>query len=499
MRTSSPGEHFDVLIVGAGLSGVGAACHLRDECPDLTFAVLEARERIGGTWDLFRYPGVRSDSDMHTLGYSFAPWQEAEAIAGGPAILRYISDTARRHGVVDRIRTGTRVTAARWSTERAEWSVEVERGDGEVERLTCRFLLMCTGYYRYDRGYTPEFAGTERFPGPIVHPQLWPEGLDYAGQRVVVIGSGATAVTLVPAMARTAAHVTMVQRSPSYVLSVPGTDPMGERLRRRLPAGAAYQLIKWRNVIVMALLYQLSRRRPALIKRVIRQGIARQLPEGYDVDTHFRPTYDPWDQRMCFVPDGDLFAALSDGSASIATGPVETFTERGVRIRDGREIDADIVVTATGLDLLALGGVALVTDGQPVELPETVAYKGMMLSGVPNFAFAMGYTNASWTLKADLTARYVCRVLNHMRAHGFRRCVPTIGDPGIDREPLIDLSSGYVRRSVERFPSQGARRPWRVHQNYVLDLLAFRLGRVDDGVLQFSRAGAPEPELAHAA
>src|ERR1700759_4303321 len=327
----------------------------------------------------------------------------------------------------------------------------------------------------------------ERFPGPIVHPQLWPEGLDYAGQRVVVIGSGATAGTLVPAMARTAAHVTMVQRPPSYVLSAPGTDPRGERLRRRLPAGAAYQLIKWRNVIVMALLYQLSRRRPALIKRVIRQGIARQLPEGYDVDTHFRPTYDPWDQRMCFVPDGDLFAALSDGSASIATGPVETFTERGVRIQDGREIDADIVVTATGLDLLALGGVALVTDGQPVELPETVAYKGMMLSGVPNFAFAMGYTNASWTLKADLTARYVCRLLTHMRRHGYTQCMPADETPGLVREPLLNLSSGYVLRSVQDFPSQGDKRPWRVHQNYALDVLDFKLGGVEDGVMRFTR------------
>ena len=489
MRTAS-GEHLDVLIVGDGLSGIGAACHLQTDCPDLTYAVLEARERIGGTWDLFRYPGVRSDSDMHTLGYGFAPWEEAEAIADGPAILSYVSDTARRHGIVDRVRLGRRVTGAEWSSESAQWSVEVRRGDGEVERLTCRFLLMCTGYYRYDQGYTPEFAGAERFPGPVVHPQLWPEDLDYAGKRVVVIGSGATAVTLVPAMAKTAGHVTMLQRSPSYVLTVPGTDPMAERLRRRLPARAAYQLVKWRNVIVMSLLYQLSRRRPRLIKRLIRQGIARQLPEGYDLDTHFRPRYDPWDQRMCFVPDGDLFRALSDGSASIVTGPVETFTERGVRIEGGREIEADIIVTATGLELLALGGAALSVDGRAVELPETVAYKGMMLSGVPNLAFAMGYTNASWTLKADLTARYVCRVLAHMRAHGYDRCVATVDDPGLGREPLINLASGYVQRSVGAFPTQGSRRPWRVHQNYVRDLLAFRLGRVDDGTLRFSRTGA---------
>jgi monooxygenase len=437
---------------------------------------------------------------MQTLGYAFAPWEEAEAIADGPAILRYVSDTARRHGVVDRIRTGHRVVAARWSTERGEWSVEVRRGEAEdSEHLTCRFLLMCTGYYRYDRGYTPEFPGAERFPGPVIHPQLWPEDLDYTGKRVVVIGSGATAVTLVPAMARTAAHVTMLQRSPSYVLSVPGTDPMGERLRRRLPAGAAYQLVRWRNVLVMALLYQLSRRRPAMIKGLIRRGIERQLPDGYDVDAHFRPNYNPWDQRMCFVPDGDLFAALSDGSASIVTGPVETFTERGVRVPDGRELEADIIVTATGLDLLALGGVELSVDGRPVDLPDTVAYKGMMLSGVPNCAFAMGYTNASWTLKADLTARYVCRLLNHMRGQGYRQCVPVIDDPGLGREPLINLASGYVQRAVSRFPAQGSRRPWRVHQNYVLDLLAFRLGRVDDGVLRFSRNGTAASAPAAAA
>ncbi len=492
MRTSS-GEHLDVLIVGAGLSGVGAACHLERECPGLDYAVLESRDRIGGTWDLFRYPGVRSDSDMHTLGYSFAPWQDPEALADGPAILRYVSDTARRHGILDRVRCGHRVLAARWSGERSQWSVEVRRTDSDQpETLTCRFLLMCTGYYRYDRGHTPEFPGADRFSGPVIHPQRWPEDLDYAGRQVVVIGSGATAVTLVPAMARTARHVTMLQRSPSYVLSVPGTDPLGERLRRRLPAAAAYQLIKWRNVLGMSLLYQLSRRRPALIKRLIRHGIARRLPAGYDVDTHFRPRYDPWDQRMCFVPDGDLFAALSNGSASIATGDVETFTEHGIRIAgsDGREIKADIIVTATGLELLALGGVSLSVDEQPVVLPQTVAYKGMMLSGVPNFAFAMGYTNASWTLKADLTARYVCRLLNHMRAHGLSQCVPVVDDPDLGREPLIDLASGYVQRSVAEFPAQGSRPPWRLHQNYLLDLLAFRLSRVDDDVLRFS---APEP------
>jgi monooxygenase len=494
MRTTS-GEHLDVLIVGAGLSGVGAACHLQRDCPGLSYAVLEARERIGGTWDLFRYPGIRSDSDMHTLGYSFAPWEDAEAIADGPSILRYISTTAQRYGVLDRIRFGRRVVRAEWSSDRAQWSVEVSGGEGgETEHVTCGFLMMCTGYYRYDRGYTPEFPGAERFAGQIVHPQLWPEDLDYAEKDVIVIGSGATAVTLVPAMARTAGHVTMLQRSPSYILSVPGQDEMAERLRRRLPAMAAYQLVRWRNVVVITLLYQLSRRRPRLIKRLIRRGIERQLPAGYDLDTHFRPQYNPWDQRMCFVPDGDLFAALSSGAASIVTDQIETFTERGIRLRGGRELEADVIVTATGLQLLALGGVALAVDGRAVNLPDTVAYKGMMLSGVPNFAFAMGYTNASWTLKADLSAQYVCRVLNHMRRQGYRQCVPTADEAGLGREPLINLASGYVRRSVNDFPSQGSTRPWRVHQNYALDLLDFRWGNVEDGVLRFSRGAADEAQ-----
>ncbi|HET8981028.1 MAG TPA: NAD(P)/FAD-dependent oxidoreductase [Solirubrobacteraceae bacterium] len=506
MRTTS-GEHLDVLIVGAGLSGVGAACHLQRRCPDRSWAILEAREDIGGTWDLFRYPGIRSDSDMHTLGYSFAPWEEAEAIADGGAILRYIRRTAERYGVRERIRTGHRVERAEWSGEDAVWTVTVRRGGGaangtgpsdgdrpgETERITCDFLMLCTGYYRYDRGYTPEFPGVERFRGRLVHPQLWPEDLDYAGRRVVVIGSGATAVTLVPAMAQEAGHVTMLQRSPSYVLSVPGRDELAQRLRRHLPATIAYGLVRWRNVVVMTLLYQLSRRRPRLIKRLLRRGIERELPVGYDVDTHFRPRYEPWDQRMCFVPDGDLFAALRSGRASIVTDRIETFTEAGVKLAGGRELEADIVVTATGLQLLALGGIDLVVDGRDVHLPERMAYKGMMLSGVPNMAFAIGYTNASWTLKADLTAQFVCRLLTHMRDPARRVCMPVADDPAVAREPLINLASGYVLRSVKDFPAQGSRRPWRVHQNYALDLLDLRWGELEDGVLRFSRAGTAAP------
>lgn len=491
MRTAA--EHVDVLVVGAGLSGIGAACHLRRRCPDRSYVILEARERIGGTWDLFRYPGVRSDSDMHTLGYSFRPWEDAEAIADGPAILRYIRDTARRYGVLDRVRTGHRVVRADWSSEQARWTVQVRRDDtGDLVIFTCGFLKMCSGYYRYDRGYTPEFPGADLFAGRIVHPQRWPADLDYAGKRVVVVGSGATAVTLVPAMAQTAAHVTMLQRSPSYVVSVPSIDGMAQWLRRRLPSMAAYRAVRWKNVALMTLSYQLSRRRPRLMRSLIRRGALHQLPAGYDIDVHFNPDYEPWDQRLCIVPDGDLFAALSGGRASIVTDQIDSFTEGGLRLLSGRELPADVIVTATGLRLLALGGVGLAVDGEPVHLPQQLTYKGMMLSGVPNFAFTIGYTNASWTLKADLTAEYVCRLLNHMRREGYAQCVPAADDPGLIREPLINLTSGYVLRSVQDFPTQGSKRPWRVHQNYARDALDFRLGSVDDGVLRFSgRRGSP--------
>jgi cation diffusion facilitator CzcD-associated flavoprotein CzcO len=490
MRTTAP-EHVDVLIIGAGLSGVGAACHLQRDCPERSYLILEARERIGGTWDLFRYPGIRSDSDMHTLGYSFSPWEDPKAIADGPSILRYVTRTAERHGVMERIHTGHAVERAEYSTAEQRWTVHVrETVTGETLTFTCAFLFCCGGYYRYDAGYTPEFAGVERFPGPVVHPQHWPEDLDYEDKRVLVIGSGATAVTLVPAMAQIAGHVTMLQRSPSYIVSLPSRDGLAEWLRHRLPKRAAYRLVRTKNVALMTLSYQLSRRRPGLMKSLIRRGAQRQLPDGYDVDTHFKPDYNPWDQRLCVVPDGDLFAAVSSGRASIVTDQVETFTERGVQLRSGAELQADVIVTATGLQMLALGGVSLAVDGAPVHLPDQVVYRGMMLSGVPNFAFTVGYTNASWTLKADLTAAYVCRLLNHMRRHGYSQCMPADEDPGLIREPLLNLTSGYVRRSVKDFPSQGSKRPWRVRQNYALDVLDFKLGGVDDGVMRFER-GAP--------
>jgi monooxygenase len=489
MRTIAD-QHFDVLIVGAGLSGIGAACHLRRCSPDRSFAILEGRDAIGGTWDLFRYPGIRSDSDMHTLGYSFAPWARPRAIADGASILDYIHETADRHDVLERVHFGHRVVRAQWSSGSSCWTLQVRLADtGELVTASAGFLLTCTGYYRYDHGYTPDFPGTERFEGSIVHPQHWPEELDYAGRRVVVIGSGATAMTLVPAMAQRAEHVTMLQRSPSYVVSLPSEDGLAGLVRRVLPEQLAYRAVRIKNVALMMLSYQLSRRRPELMKSIIRRGVARQLPAGYEVDTHFKPDYNPWDQRLCVVADGDLFAAIRDGAASVVTDQVQTFTERGVLCASGRELEADIIVTATGLRLVALGGISLAVDRREIELPETLVYKGMMLGGVPNLALAIGYTNASWTLKADLTFGYVCRLLNFMRDRGYRECVAADEDSGVEREPLINLASGYVLRSVQDLPSQGTRRPWRVHQNYALDVIDFRLGSMQDGVLRFSRGG----------
>jgi monooxygenase len=485
-------EHFDVLIVGAGLSGVGAACHLQADCPGKSYAILEARGASGGTWDLFRYPGIRSDSDMFTLGYSFRPWKEAKAIADGPSILRYIRDTARENGVEERIRYNRRVVAASWSSAQARWTVEVERTDtGEAEQLTCGFLFGNTGYYRYDEGYTPELPGIERFAGEIIHPQHWPEDFDYTGKRIVVIGSGATAVTLIPSLAERAAHVTMLQRSPSYVFSLPAGDPIADVLRRALPAKVAYPIVRWKNVALATLVFQLSRRAPRLMKSLIRRGVASRLPPGYDVDTHFKPNYQPWDQRLCLVPDGDLFASIADGRASVVTDRIESFSEHGVRLASGGELEADVVVTATGLNLLLLGGMSLAVDGEEVVPSETVGYKGMMLSGVPNLAFTVGYTNASWTLKGDLVAGYVCRLLNHMDEHGYRICTPRGPDHSLPTAPFLDLDAGYVKRAIDTLPKQGMTTPWRLHQNYVRDVLMLRYGPLEDDAIVFSASGAP--------
>lgn len=485
-------EHVDVLVVGAGLSGIGAAAQLRRRLPTKTVAVLESRTAIGGTWDLFRYPGVRSDSDMFTLGYSFRPWTGSTSLASGEAIRAYVQETAREHGVEELVRFSRRAVAARWSSATARWTVDVQdTTSGRSASMTCGFLLVCTGYYRYDEGYTPDLPGLDRFGGQVVHPQHWPADLDVSGKRVVVVGSGATAVTLVPELARTAEHVTMLQRSPSYVMSLAATDSLAERLTGRLPASLAYRLVRAKNVLLTTALFQLSRRAPGLVKRLLRRGVERELPEGFDVDTHFTPRYDPWDQRLCFVRSGNLFAALRAGTASMATDRIDTVTEAGLRLASGRELAADVVVTATGLNLLLAGGMTVGVDGQDVDLSRTVSYKGAMLSGVPNLALAIGYTNASWTLKIDLLNDYVVRLLRHLDATGNDIATPSA--PAVDDvdalDPLIDLQAGYVLRSVDLLPRQGPRVPWRLHQNYPRDVWLLRHRPVDDDGLQFARVG----------
>jgi monooxygenase len=478
-------EHVDVLIVGAGLSGIGAACHLQEECPGKTYAVLESRGAIGGTWDLFRYPGIRSDSDMFTLGYAFRPWTGSKSIADGGAIRTYIQDTAREYGVTDRIRFHHQVLSAEWSGQDARWTVTARRSDtGETVWLTCSWLSVCSGYYRYDEGFRPRFAGEETFAGQVIHPQHWPEDFDATGKKIVVIGSGATAVTLVPSLAGDAEHVTMLQRTPSYILSLPGRDPLAQWLRTKLPARVAHPIVRWKNVLVSTLLFQFSRRRPAAVRKLIRRLTEKQLPENFDIDTHFNPPYDPWDQRLCLVPDGDLFRILRRGEASIATGRIARFTEKGIELESGQQLDADVIVTATGLNLLAMGGMSLTVDGTPVDVSGTVSYKGMMLSGVPNFTMTIGYTNASWTLKADLVSRYVCRLINHLDAEGYASATPVAPPEGAD-QPFLDLASGYVRRSLANLPKQGRRTPWRLHQNYIRDVRLMRWGSLEDEGMTF--------------
>jgi monooxygenase len=490
-------EHVDVLIVGAGISGVGAACRLQERCPGKTFAILEARGAIGGTWDLFRFPGIRSDSDMFTLCYPFRPWSGSRAIVDGSSILEYIRETAREHGIEERIRFHHRVVAAEWSSDEVRWTVDVERADtGETVQMTCGFLFTCTGYYRYDEGYTPGFRGVERFGGEIVHPQFWTDDIDYSGKRVVVIGSGATAVTLIPALAERAEHVTMLQRSPSYIISLPAVDRIAGLLGRILPRQLAYPVVRWKNIMGALAIYGLSRRRPAAMKRLIRRALERRLPPGYDIDTHFNPSYEPWDQRMCIVPDGDLFEAISAGRVSVVTDRIETFTETGLALESGAELEADLIVTATGLKMVPLGAIGLAVDGSDVELPETLAYRGMLLSGVPNMAFAFGYTNQSWTLGADLTAEQVCRLLNHMDRFGYTQCIPRNGNPAVTAVPFAELTSGYVMRAIDQFPKQGSKDPWRREQNYARNLRALRRAPLDDPALEFSRAApTAEPTL----
>ena len=478
-------QHFDVLIVGAGLSGVGAACHLHEACPGKTYALLEQRDAVGGTWDLFRYPGIRSDSDMYTLGYAFKPWPHANAIADGPTILSYVQETAREYGVDPHIRLGHRATKARWSGADSKWTVDIERG-GALVQMTCNFLYLCSGYYNYAGGFTPAFAGIEKFRGQVLHPQKWPENLDYSGKKVVVIGSGATAVTLVPAMTDKAAHVTMLQRSPTYIVSLPSKDWFANLTRRFLPAKFAYMLARWKNVLRQQFFYWVARRWPDVMKGLVRAGLRKELGPDFPIRPHFTPSYNPWDQRLCLVPDADLFRALRQGKASVITDQVETFTENGLKLKSGQELAADIVITATGLELLAFGGMQLVVDGKPFELPKALSYRGLMLTELPNLAYTVGYTNASWTLKADLVANYVCRLLKFMDRKGYTACVPRCTDPSITPEPLISFSSGYVQRAIDSFPKQGSKLPWKLYQNYIRDIFLLRHSPVDDGALQFS-------------
>lgn len=483
-------EHFDVVVVGAGLSGIGAGYHLQTNCPDRSYVILEGRERMGGTWDLFRYPGIRSDSDMHTLGFSFRPWTGEKAIADGASILRYLEDTAREFGIDRRIRFGHRVTQAAWSSADALWTLTVTEG-GEERRFTCAFLLMCSGYYDYARGYLPDYPGAADFCGQLVHPQFWPDDLDWRGKQVVVIGSGATAVTLVPELAEQAGHVVMLQRSPTYVVAQPAHDRIGNALRRWLPGKTAYALTRWKNVLVQQFYYQIMRRYPARAKTRLVEMVREELGAGYDVGTHFTPRYDPWDQRLCLVPDADLFATIRAGKAEVVTDTIARFTPDGIALTSGRTLQADLVVSATGLTIQLFGGMQVSIDGVPFEPARHLTYKGMMFADVPNLAIAFGYTNASWTLKADLTAKYVTRLLNAMRKRGMRQVTPRVTEP-VEDVPFLDFTSGYVQRAAARLPRQGSRTPWRVHQNYARDLIALKFGSIDEE-MAFS---SPEPRRA---
>jgi cation diffusion facilitator CzcD-associated flavoprotein CzcO len=500
-------EHVDVLIVGAGVSGIGCAYHLQTEAPTKSYMILEARETTGGTWDLFTYPGIRSDSDLHTFGYAFKPWRHDKAIADGPAILDYIRETASENGIEQHIRTGHRVAGARWSSADARWTADVQRADGTATTITCDWLFVAGGYYRYDQGFMPDFPGLADFQGTIIHPQHWPEDLDYAGKDVVVIGSGATAMTIVPAMANEGAgSVTMLQRSPTYVASVPQRDPIANWLKTKMSEKRAYALTRRKNIWQQKTVFSLSQKHPKLVRRLLTAGVKRQLPEGYDVATHFNPTYDPWDQRLCAVPDGDLFKAISKGDATIVTDKVKRFVAGGIELESGRTLPADIIISATGLNLLAFGGVQLTVDDTPVALNEHLVYKGMMLSDVPNFAFAIGYTNSSWTLKVDLVCEHLTRMLGYMDRFGHAIATPHALEPGMETRPLLDFAAGYVQRSLQDFPRQGVRAPWSMAMSYATDIKALREGPVNDPELRFSAAGAParsggdaEPERAVAA
>ncbi|MBZ5602977.1 MAG: NAD(P)/FAD-dependent oxidoreductase [Acidobacteriia bacterium] len=492
-------EHFDVLIMGAGLSGIDAAHHLQKFCPKKTYVILEQRERVGGTWDLFRYPGIRSDSDMLTMGYSFRPWTLPKVISPGGDIREYIAGAARDEGIDRHIRFQHRILRAAWSSQDAKWTVEAvcsTAGGEERVTLSCNFLFSCAGYYRYSAGYTPDFPNAASFRGRIVHPQAWPQDLDYAGKQVVVIGSGATAATLIPAMADTAGHVTMLQRSPTYFFSAPGEDTMGAWLRRFLPPRWAYRLTRWRNVGFGFLFFQFSQRFPNFVKKGLINNVRKQLGPDFDIAKHFTPSYNPWEQRLCLIPDADMLKAIHSGRAGVVTDQIESFTEKGILLKSGQELEADIVVTATGLVMQAFGGAELSVDGQPVDPGKTLAYKGVMMSGVPNLASVFGYVNASWTLKADLICNYVCRLLNYMDRQGVRQVTPKAEGETAAALFVEKFTPGYIRRALEHWPRQGTKSPWRVYQNYFRDTISLKWKSVDDGALEFSNPAQASPKPA---
>jgi monooxygenase len=483
-------EHLDVAIVGAGISGISAAWHLQDRCPTKRYAILESRNNLGGTWDLFTYPGIRSDSDMFTLGFRFMPWTSEKAIADGPSIMAYLKETAAEFGIDKHIRYRHKVVAADWSDDDGKWILRVDR-DGENVEITCSFLFVCSGYYNYDEGYSPEFEGANDFEGAIVHPQHWPEDLDYQGKKIVVIGSGATAVTLIPALANSGAgHVTMLQRSPSYIGSLPDVDPFTVRMNKTLPAKPAYVVNRWKSILFQFAQYRASRRFPNYMRKALMTMAQRRLPEGYDVEKHFGPRYKPWDERLCLAPNGDLFRTIREGKADVVTDTIDRFTKTGIRLTSGEELAADIIITATGLNLRLFGGAAVLRNGVPVDLTKEMTYKGMMLSGLPNMAFTIGYTNASWTLKADLVSEFACRVLNHMDANGYDTVVAEHPGDSVEERPLMDFTPGYVLRALDSLPKSGSRVPWRLKQNYLLDLRLIRHGKVDDSALHFSKQTA---------
>jgi len=480
---------FDVLIVGAGLSGIGAAYHLTKNCPRRSFVILEARERIGGTWDLFRYPGVRSDSDMYTLGYSFKPWTGEKSIADGHSIREYIEETARENGILPKIRFGRQVVSASFSTEEARWTIKVlNKETGEEETYRAQFLHSCAGYYDYDEGYTPEYPGRENFKGTFIHPQFWDESLEYDGKRIVIIGSGATAITLLPSLAERAAHTVMLQRSPTYLVTLPERDPLRKTLTKYMSEDAAASIIRLKNIAGSMALYNYTRRFPEAAKRFLIGQIRKRVGDVVDVDEHFTPRYNPWDERLCVVPDSDLFRSIREGKASVVTDEIERFVEDGIELKSGNKLEADIIISATGLKLKFLGGIQVEIDGETINPADTMTYKGMMCSDVPNLSFVVGYTNASWTLKADLANEYLCRVLNHMEEHGYAIYCPRRDDPRLKEEPLLDLQSGYVKRAAHLMPKQGSFAPFKLHQNYALDFINFRRSRIDDGYMEFKRA-----------